>query len=92
MKKREAEKLEDLEAEIIDEEYLFTTDHMTEREKKELQYKRTLLDLAKDYKKAGAKEQEERKNRYYMPEERRSKVRGSFSDRHAAQKPGWACL
>ncbi|XP_028254707.1 pre-mRNA-splicing factor ATP-dependent RNA helicase DHX16 [Parambassis ranga] len=73
LKKREAEKLEDLEAEIIDEEYLFTTDHMTEREKKELQYKRTLLDLAKDYKKAGAKEQEERKNRYYMPEERRSK-------------------
>ncbi|XP_047454372.1 pre-mRNA-splicing factor ATP-dependent RNA helicase DHX16 [Mugil cephalus] len=73
LKKREAEKLEDLEAEIIDEEYLFSTDDMTEREKKELEYKRTLRDLAKDYKKAGAKEQEERKNRYYMPEEKRSK-------------------
>ncbi|XP_040899569.1 pre-mRNA-splicing factor ATP-dependent RNA helicase DHX16 isoform X1 [Toxotes jaculatrix] len=73
LKKREAEKLEDLEAEIIDDEYLFATDELTEREKKELEYKRTLRDLAKDYKKAGAKEQEERKNRYYMPEEKRSK-------------------
>lgn len=74
LKKREAEKLEDLEAEIIDDEYLFSTDELTAREKKELEYKRTLRDLAKDYKKAGAKEHEERKNRYYMPEEIRSKV------------------
>uniref|UniRef100_A0A3B5A858 DEAH-box helicase 16 n=1 Tax=Stegastes partitus TaxID=144197 RepID=A0A3B5A858_9TELE len=73
LKKREAEKLEDLEAEIVDEEYLFSTDELTERERRELEYKRTLRDLAKDYKKAGAKEQEERKNRYYMPEETRSK-------------------
>uniref|UniRef100_A0AAQ5YG59 Pre-mRNA-splicing factor ATP-dependent RNA helicase DHX16 n=1 Tax=Amphiprion ocellaris TaxID=80972 RepID=A0AAQ5YG59_AMPOC len=73
LKKREAEKLEDLEAEIIDEEYLFATDELTEREKRDLEYKRTLRDLAKDYKKAGAKEQEERKNRYYMPEEKRRK-------------------
>lgn len=67
--------MEDLEAEIHDDEYLFSMDELTEREKKELEYKRTLRDLAKDYKKAGAKEQEERKNRYYMPEEKRSKVR-----------------
>ncbi|KAM7421405.1 hypothetical protein PAMA_015503 [Pampus argenteus] len=73
LKKREEEKIEDLEAEILDEEYLFATDEMTEREKKELEYKRTLRDLAKDYKKAGAKEHEERKNRYYMPKENRSK-------------------
>uniref|UniRef100_A0A3Q3FH54 Pre-mRNA-splicing factor ATP-dependent RNA helicase DHX16 n=1 Tax=Kryptolebias marmoratus TaxID=37003 RepID=A0A3Q3FH54_KRYMA len=73
LKKREAEKLEDLEAEIVDDEYLFSPDELTEREKKDLEYKRTLRDLAKDYKKAGAKEQEERKNRYYMPEENRRK-------------------
>ncbi|XP_014892384.1 pre-mRNA-splicing factor ATP-dependent RNA helicase DHX16 isoform X1 [Poecilia latipinna] len=73
LKKREEEKLEDLEAEIIDEEYLFSKEELTERERRELEYKRTLRDLAKDYKQAGAKEQEERKNRYYMPEERRSK-------------------
>ncbi|KAM4735831.1 pre-mRNA-splicing factor ATP-dependent RNA helicase DHX16 isoform 1-T3 [Anableps anableps] len=73
LKKREEEKLEDLEAEIVDEEYLFSKEELTEREKKDLEYKRTLRDLARDYKKAGAKEQEERKNRYYMPEEKRSK-------------------
>ena len=67
--------MEDLEAEIIDDEYLFTSEELTEREKKDLEYKRTLRDLAKEYKKAGAKEQEERKNRYYMPEEKRMKVR-----------------
>lgn len=80
LKKREAEKLEDLEAEIKDEEYLFSTEELTEREKKELLYKRTLRDLAKDYKKAGAKEEEERKNRYYMPEERRRKVRKTMNE------------
>lgn len=75
LKKREEEKLEDLEAEIKDDEYLFSTEELTEREKRELDYKRNLRDLAKEYKKAGAKEQEERKNRYYMPEEKRKKVR-----------------
>ncbi|XP_013884176.1 pre-mRNA-splicing factor ATP-dependent RNA helicase DHX16 [Austrofundulus limnaeus] len=73
LKKREAEKLEDLEAEILDEEYLFSSAELTEREKKSLEYKRTVRDLAKDYKQAGAKEQEERRNRYYMPEETRRK-------------------
>lgn len=74
LKKREAEKLEDLEAEILDDEYLFHSEELTVRERKELDYKRTIRDLAKDYKNAGAKEQEERKNRYYMPEEKRRKV------------------
>lgn len=81
LKKRETEKLEDLEAEIKDDEYLFPTEELTEREKRDLDYKRTLRDLAKDYKKAGAKEQEERKNRYYMPEEKRSKVGSGASGR-----------
>lgn len=72
--KREQEKLEDLEAEIIDEEYLFSGDHLTEHERKDLEYKKQIRDLARDYKKAGAKEKEERKNRYYMPEEIRTKV------------------
>uniref|UniRef100_A0A8C7Y886 Pre-mRNA-splicing factor ATP-dependent RNA helicase DHX16 n=1 Tax=Oryzias sinensis TaxID=183150 RepID=A0A8C7Y886_9TELE len=73
LKKREAEKLEDLEAEIKDEEYFFSLDELTERERRDLEHKRILRDLAQDYKKAGAREQEERKNRYYMPEEKRRK-------------------
>ncbi|KAL0174808.1 hypothetical protein M9458_030776, partial [Cirrhinus mrigala] len=71
--KREQEKIDDLEAEIKDEEYLFSTQNLTDRERKDLEYKRQVRDLARDYKKAGAKEKEERKNRYYMPEEIRSK-------------------
>ncbi|KAK7156706.1 hypothetical protein R3I94_006673 [Phoxinus phoxinus] len=71
--KREQEKLEDLEAEIADEEYLFSTQKLTTKERKDLDYKRQIRDLARDYKKAGAKEKEERKNRYYMPEENRNK-------------------
>ncbi|KPP73878.1 putative pre-mRNA-splicing factor ATP-dependent RNA helicase DHX16 [Scleropages formosus] len=74
LSKREAEKLEDLEAEIIDEEYLFSNHTLTSQEKEDLDYKKTVRDLAKEYKKAGAKEKEERKNRYYMPEEKRSKT------------------
>lgn len=66
--------MEDLEAEIADEEYLYSTEELTDRERKDLEYKRTVRDLAKDYKKASAKEHEERRNRYYMPEEKRSKV------------------
>ncbi|XP_069054383.1 pre-mRNA-splicing factor ATP-dependent RNA helicase DHX16 isoform X2 [Lepisosteus oculatus] len=72
--KREAEKLEDLEAEIADEEYLFSVQELTRREQEELEYKRTVRDLAREYKHAGAKEKEERKNRYYIPEEKRSKT------------------
>ena len=37
---------------------------MTEREKKELKYKKTVLDLAKEHTRAGEKERE---GRYYMP-------------------------
>lgn len=93
LKKRESEKLEDLEAEIKDDEYLFHTEELTEREKKELEYKRTLRDLAKDYKSAGIKEHEERKNRYYMPEEKRSKV-GTINAPypHMVQSPPRVCI
>uniref|UniRef100_A0A9J8BFX9 RNA helicase n=1 Tax=Cyprinus carpio carpio TaxID=630221 RepID=A0A9J8BFX9_CYPCA len=81
LSKREEEKLEDLEAEIMDEEYLFSTQRLTDREKKDLDYKRNIRDLARDYKKAGAKEKEERKNRYYMPEENRNKVQNAREER-----------
>ncbi|XP_069799913.1 pre-mRNA-splicing factor ATP-dependent RNA helicase DHX16 [Dendropsophus ebraccatus] len=71
--KREKEKLEDLEAEIADEEYFFADSKLTASERKELEYKRKVRDLAKDYKKAGEKERMEKHDRYFMPEESRSK-------------------
>ncbi|XP_053329339.1 pre-mRNA-splicing factor ATP-dependent RNA helicase DHX16 [Spea bombifrons] len=71
--KRQKEKLEDLEAEIADDEYLFAEPELTEAERKELEYKRSVRDLAKEYKKAGEKEKMEKHDRYFIPEENRSK-------------------
>ncbi|XP_066579606.1 pre-mRNA-splicing factor ATP-dependent RNA helicase DHX16 [Amia ocellicauda] len=74
LSRREQEKLQELEQEIADEELLFQDQPLTRREREELQYKRTVRDLAQDYKKAGEREREERSNRYYMPEEKRTKT------------------
>ncbi|KAF7235610.1 Pre-mRNA-splicing factor ATP-dependent RNA helicase DHX16 [Varanus komodoensis] len=71
--KREKDKIEDLEAEIADEEYLFSEMELTALERQELEYKRKVRDLAKQYKQAGEQEKMEKSNRYYMPEESRSK-------------------
>nr|DBA20571.1 TPA: hypothetical protein GDO54_017333 [Pyxicephalus adspersus] len=71
--KRERDKLEDLEAEIADDEYLFAEPELTEVERQELEYKRKVRDLAKEYKKAGEKERMEKHDRYFMPEESRNK-------------------
>uniref|UniRef100_A0A8D0HBU4 Activating signal cointegrator 1 complex subunit 3 n=1 Tax=Sphenodon punctatus TaxID=8508 RepID=A0A8D0HBU4_SPHPU len=71
--KREQDKLEDLEAEIADDEYLFSEAELTALERRELDYKRKVRDLAKEYKQAGEQEKLEKSNRYYMPEESRSK-------------------
>ncbi|XP_062978331.1 pre-mRNA-splicing factor ATP-dependent RNA helicase DHX16 [Elgaria multicarinata webbii] len=71
--KREKDKIEDLEAEIADEEYLFSEMELTAIERQELEYKRKVRDLAKQYKQAGEQEKMEKSNRYYMPEESRNK-------------------
>ncbi|XP_015686437.1 pre-mRNA-splicing factor ATP-dependent RNA helicase DHX16-like, partial [Protobothrops mucrosquamatus] len=71
--KREKDKMEDLEAEIKDEEYLFSEQELTALEQQELEYKCKVRDLAKQYKQAGEQEKMEKHNRYYMPEESRSK-------------------
>ncbi|XP_072405879.1 pre-mRNA-splicing factor ATP-dependent RNA helicase DHX16 [Chiloscyllium punctatum] len=71
--KREQEKLEDLEAEILDDEYLFSATDLSNREKQQLDYKKKVRDLAREYKAAGEQEKQEQSNRYYMPEESRSK-------------------
>lgn len=65
-KKRNKDKLDDLEAEIIDEEYLFGDTNLSEREKKELKYKKKVLELAKEHRKAGEKQ---KADHYYMPKD-----------------------
>ncbi|XP_058713271.1 pre-mRNA-splicing factor ATP-dependent RNA helicase DHX16, partial [Poecile atricapillus] len=69
--KREREKLEELELEIQDEEQLFGEETLSAAELRELRYKRSLRDLARDYKRAGEREQLERSSRYHIPEEKR---------------------
>ncbi|KAK2492243.1 hypothetical protein MC885_006627 [Smutsia gigantea] len=69
--KREREKLEDLEAELADEEFLFGDIELSRHEKRELKYKRRVRDLAREYRAAGEQEKLEATNRYHMPEETR---------------------
>ncbi|MGH0163487.1 UNVERIFIED_CONTAM: hypothetical protein FKN15_045048 [Acipenser sinensis] len=89
--KREAEKLEDLEAEIVDEEYLFSNQELSAHEREALKYKKTVRDLAKEYKKAGQQEKLEKSNRYYMPEETRSKtVPERYVEPESEGGTGWA--
>lgn len=66
VKKREVDQLEMLHGDINDDEYLFGEFKLSEREKKELEYKKTVLNLAKDYRKAGDME---KVDRYSMPKE-----------------------
>ncbi|KAM5263648.1 pre-mRNA-splicing factor ATP-dependent RNA helicase DHX16 isoform 1-T1 [Ctenodactylus gundi] len=69
--KREKEKLEDLEAELADEEYLFGDVELSRHERRELKYKRKVRDLAREYRAAGEQEKLEATNRYHMPKETR---------------------
>ncbi|XP_004424462.1 PREDICTED: putative pre-mRNA-splicing factor ATP-dependent RNA helicase DHX16 isoform X1 [Ceratotherium simum simum] len=73
--KREREKLEDLEAELADEEFLFGDVELSRHERRELKYKRRVRDLAREYRAAGEQEKLEATNRYHMPEETRGQVR-----------------
>lgn len=77
--KREREKLEDLEAELADEEVLFGDVELSRHERRELKYKRRVRDLAREYRAAGEQEKLEATNRYHMPKETRGQVRGAGS-------------
>ena len=60
VKKRQVDQLDMLEGDIKDDEYLFGEFSLSKHEKKELDYKKTVLNLAKDYKKAGELERIDR--------------------------------
>ncbi|WAR30568.1 DHX16-like protein [Mya arenaria] len=53
LKKRQFDKLEELEADVQDEMYLFGDQNLSKRERQDLEYKRTVLKLAKEHKSAG---------------------------------------
>lgn len=64
-KKRKAEKLQDSGAEVKEKDYLFSTEDLTEIEKRRLNHKRILRDA----------EEDERKSTCHMEEEKTRKVR-----------------
>lgn len=51
---------EELRDDIMDEEYLFDQSQLTEREKKELEYKKKVFSLAQEHVKAGEMEKVDR--------------------------------
>lgn len=63
--KRKEDKLLELEGDIQDEEYLFSEIKLTDRERKDLKYKKDILELARQHDKAKEMEKIER---YHMPE------------------------
>ena len=66
--KREEDKLMEAEDDIADDEFLYDESQLTEREKADRKYKKTVVKLAKDHK--NLKEMENVK-RYKMPEDRK---------------------
>ncbi|XP_006103978.1 putative pre-mRNA-splicing factor ATP-dependent RNA helicase DHX16 [Myotis lucifugus] len=90
--KREREKLEDLEAELADEEFLFGDVELSQHERRELKYKRRVRDLAREYRAAGEQEKLEATNRYHMPEETRGQPARAVDlveEESGAPGPGW---
>ncbi|XP_011164448.1 pre-mRNA-splicing factor ATP-dependent RNA helicase DHX16 [Solenopsis invicta] len=67
LEKRKEDKVAELEADILDDEYLFDENMLTEREKQERAHKKQLLHLAKEHEKA---RELERMQRYHMPLEK----------------------
>ncbi|GBM13433.1 Pre-mRNA-splicing factor ATP-dependent RNA helicase DHX16 [Araneus ventricosus] len=63
--KRKEDKLLELEGDIQDEEYLFSDVKLTEKEERELKYKKKILELAKQHDKA---KEMEKIDRYHIPE------------------------
>ncbi|CAK9295337.1 unnamed protein product [Gordionus sp. m RMFG-2023] len=65
LEKREKEKVLELEADLVDEQYLFDETELTLKEKLDIQYKKKVLKIAKDYQEA---DQVEKIQRYYIPQ------------------------
>lgn len=64
LEKRKDDKLQELEADIQDDEYLFEADILTERERKQRESKKELLKLAQEHERA---RELEKVQRYHMP-------------------------
>ncbi|XP_059619306.1 pre-mRNA-splicing factor ATP-dependent RNA helicase DHX16 [Phlebotomus argentipes] len=66
LEKRKEDKVAELEADIIDDEYLFDDTVLTAKEKEDRAYKKQILQIAKEHEKA---RELERIQRYHMPQD-----------------------
>ncbi|XP_001601553.2 pre-mRNA-splicing factor ATP-dependent RNA helicase DHX16 [Nasonia vitripennis] len=83
LEKRKEDKVAELEADILDDEYLFDEEILTEREKKERAHKKELLRIAKEHEKA---REIERIQRYHMPhEKKKGEPEQDYTDREPPQ-------
>lgn len=83
LSKRKEDKLTELEADIADDEYLFDSSQLTEREKRERDYKKRVLSLAKEHEQA---RELERVQRYHMPEDVKEEPSKKYTEVDAREK------
>ncbi|XP_063236844.1 pre-mRNA-splicing factor ATP-dependent RNA helicase DHX16 [Bacillus rossius redtenbacheri] len=78
LEKRKEDKVAELEADIIDDEFLFQEEVLSERERRERDHKRKLLRLARDHEEA---RELERVQRYHMPHDtRKGQTDGKYEE------------
>ncbi|EDV98738.1 pre-mRNA-splicing factor ATP-dependent RNA helicase DHX16 [Drosophila grimshawi] len=75
LEKRKDDKVAELEADILDDEYLFEDSVLTKREREERQYKKQLLSIAQEHEKA---RELERVQRYHMPQDLKKGERSEY--------------
>ncbi|GBP12389.1 Pre-mRNA-splicing factor ATP-dependent RNA helicase DHX16 [Eumeta japonica] len=75
LEKRKEDKVTELAADIADDEYLFDDSILTEREKREREHKKTLLQLAKEHEQA---RELENVQRYHMPRDLGKGEKGEY--------------
>ncbi|XP_070509212.1 pre-mRNA-splicing factor ATP-dependent RNA helicase DHX16 [Chironomus tepperi] len=75
LKKRKDDKVDELEADILDDEYLFEESQLTEKEKRDRDYKKRILDIAKQHERARGIENIQR---YHMPKDMKKGEKGEY--------------
>merc|ERR1719376_2056498 len=83
LEKREADKLRELADDVADDEFLFDDSELTERERKDREYKRSVLKLTSQYKSA---KDIEKVDRYEMPDENRGKKVDKYGESDAKEQ------
>lgn len=73
--KRKEDKVAELEADILDDEYLFEASKLTRKEKEEREYRKRLLDIAKEHEQA---RELEKVQRYHMPKDMKKGEKGDY--------------